>query len=169
MAGERPAFATAAIYLMIASGLGTIGLAVYFLVVGTGGFGVLILFALGFVYAYGGRGLTKGESWGWGAGVFGGVLYLLLGYFIHIFVVVFMGLAIVVIALLYQSREYYGMVRFDPDEEDRRKKELRALRMANPRALHCPKCGSTSLWIAEDGSASCESCKTGIISIQRAA
>lgn len=164
--GGRPKPAAVAVYLMVASGLGTIGLAVYFLVTGKSGFGAVLLIALGFVYAYGGRGLMKDESWGWGAGVFGGVLYLLLGYFIHLYVLPFMGIAVVVIALLFLSREYYGMVRFDPDEEDRRKQELRAARTANPQGVHCPKCGSAGLWISEDGSAWCESCKAGIIALR---
>ena len=164
--GERPKFATASVYLMVASGLGTIGLGVYFLFVGGAGFGVILLFALGFVYAYGGRGLMKDESWGWGAGVFGGFLYLLLGYFIHLYTVPFMGVAVVVIALLYLSREYYGMVRYDADEEEQRKVELRAARTANPQGVRCPKCGSAQLWISEDGSASCESCRAGIIALR---
>ena len=167
--GERPKLATVATYLMIAAGLGTIGLAVYVVIDRGSLFGVLILAVLGFVYAYGGRGLMKDESWGWGAGVFGGVLYLLLGYFIHLFVVPFMGIAVVVIVLLYLSRGYYGMVRFDPDAEERKKAELRASRTANPQGIHCPKCGSPQLWISEDGSAFCEACKTGTVALRPSA
>jgi len=175
--GLRPVTASVAIAFMVGSGIGTIVLGVYFLIVlfapswgslffGAGVLGVLLTWLLGFIYAYGGWALWKDQSWGWGAGVFGGALYLMLGWLISpILFAAFMGIAIVVMVLLFQAREYYGMVRPDPEAEERARQELRAQRMANPDRFHCPRCGATSLWVAPDGSAYCESCRAGIISI----
>jgi len=166
--GERPKEATAAIGLIVAAGIVEIVLGVYFLLYGGNLLGGLLFLLLGVAYALGGRALLAGESWGWGAGVFAGAFYVLFGLLLLPLAAVTMVLAIVVIVLLFRVREYYGMVRYDPDEEERQKQDLRAQRTANPEDVHCPKCGGTSLWIAPDGSAYCESCRTGTISMRRA-
>lgn len=167
--GERPKVATVAILLMVATGFAGIALGVYFAGWGGNLFAGLLLFFLGIAYAYGGRGLYQGESWGWGAGVFAGAFYVLLGIFLLPLAAVTLVPAVVVIVLLFRVREYYGMVRYDEDAEVQKRDDLRAERTANPNVVHCPRCGSTSLWIAPDGSAYCENCKTGIISVKPAA
>lgn len=164
--GVRPMYATIAIFVMLASGLATVAIGVYFLVVGASVFGVLLVWLLGSIYALGGRALQRGETWGWGAGVFGGVLYWLFGPFLHPIMFAFIALAIVVVVFLFLSREYYGMVRPDPKADERTREQLQAERTANPRGLHCPRCGSTALWIASDGSAFCTACKVGTISLR---
>ncbi len=161
----RPQIATVAIYGMIAGGALGIGLGVYLLVWGGNLLAGLLYLLLGFAYAYGGRGLINGESWGWGAGVFAGIFFVLFGLVLLPLGAVTLVPAVVVMVLLFRVREYYGMVRYDPDEEETRKDELRALRTANPGGVRCPHCGAVSLWIARDGSAFCESCKTGTISL----
>lgn len=166
MKGERPKFATVAIFLMIGSGLGTLVAGVALLYLGVNLIGALVAWMLGFVYAYGGRALYKDEAWGWGAGVFGGVLYLVFGLFLHVLLIPFMAIAVVVIVLLLPVRGHFGMVRVDPTEDMRKAGQLRSSRMANPDGLHCPRCGAITLWIAADGSAFCDTCKAGIISIR---
>ena len=168
--GERPLAATAAIFLMIGAGAFGLALGAYHLLLGGGNpLGGFLFLIVGIAYAYGGRALHKGEGWGWGAGVFAGAFYFLLGIFLLPWAAVGMALAAVVIVLLLLAREYYGMVRFDPKEEERRKTETKAQRMSNPEGLHCPHCGSVALWVAPDGSAFCDTCKTGTISIRPAA
>ena len=179
--GLRPMPASIAIALMLGCGIGTIVVGFYFfavLLVPAWGISfvtvslldVLLTWMLGFIYTYGGWALRKDQSWGWGAGVFGGVLYLLLWWPIEPFVLSpFLALAVIVIALLFSVREYYGMVRPDPEEEERTRQRLRDERTANPARLHCPRCGSTDLWISPDGSAYCQSCRAGIISARPSA
>lgn len=159
-------FATGAIVIMIAAGLLALGLGVYFLLYGGNILGGLAFLALGFAYAYGGRALWQGESWGWGAGVFAGVFFVLFGVLVLPLGAANAALAVVVAILLYRERAYYGMVRVRPQEEEARKAEMRTERMRNPDGLHCPHCGSTALWVAADGSAWCDACKRGTISLR---
>lgn len=165
-AGARPREATVAILLMLLAGAAGLALGLYFVIWGGNFFGGLLILALGATYVLGGRALRRGQSWGWGAGLFAGGVLLILGVFLLPLAAPTMALAVGVIVLLFRTREYYGMVRADPEEEDRRREELRAQRMANPERLHCPHCGSTQLWIAADGSAFCETCETGTISVK---
>jgi hypothetical protein len=167
--GGRPAIATAAIDVMIVGGFLGLGLGVYLMIWGGNLLAGFLFLLLGFAYAYGGRGLLVGESWGWGAGVFAGLFLILFGLLILPLGLLTLVPAAIVIVLLLRVREYYGMIRFDPDEEERKKDELRAARTANPEALHCPHCGATTLWIAADSSAFCDTCKTGTISIKTSA
>lgn len=162
----RPKEATVAILLMFAGGAAAIGLAVFFGTVRGDVLAALLFLILGVGYVFGGRGLQRGESWGWGAGVFAGALYVLFGAFLLPWAAVTMALAIGVVFLLLRVRAYYGMVRHDPEEDERKSVELRTARTGNRAGLHCPHCGSTLLWIATDGSAVCENCKIGTISIQ---
>lgn len=154
---------------MLGTGVLTIGLAVYFIVTGGNVVGITIMIVLGAVYTYGGRGLYKDEAWGWGVGMFGGILFIVFGPLVNLMLVVPMAIAIVVMVLLFRVREHYGMVRTDPEEEARKREALRAERMENPEHHSCPHCGSDQLWIASDGSAYCENCRTGTISVKSAA
>lgn len=165
----RPVFATAALVVMAASGFAAMGLGIYYVVWGGNFFGGLVEFLLGFVYAYGARALQKGESWGWGAGVFGGVLFALFGLVLLPYAVVTMALGVVVLVLMVLARKHFGLIRIDPRAEERDRTALKALRTKNPRGLKCPHCGSTSLWLSPDGSAFCDACKKGILSIRRTA
>ncbi|TLZ51230.1 MAG: cytochrome d ubiquinol oxidase subunit II [Methanobacteriota archaeon] len=164
----RPAAATLGIALMIVTGLVDLGLGAYWLFWGANLLGGVLFLAIGAAYLYGGRALRGDESWGWGAGVFAGAFAIFLGFLLLPFGAAPIALAVVVIAILVSVREYYGMVRYDSAEEDQRKAELRAQRTANPSGLHCPRCGSTRLWIVADGSAFCENCKSGILSVRPA-
>jgi len=165
----RPMEATVAIYLMLVTGAIALALSVYWMVWGNNLLGGILVLLLGIAYLYGGRALRDGESWGWGAGVFAGVFYVFFGLFMLPLAAILIVLAVVVMFLLYRVRDYFGMVRSDPEEEDRRKKELETQRTLNPEGLHCPRCGSTRLWVAPDGSAFCQECRTGTISLRRLA
>jgi len=164
--GIRPISAEIAAFVMIAAGVATIVFGAWAAVSGSNLLGVLLTWALGLIYAYAGLRLRRDESWAWGAGVFGSILYVLLGWLLHWIMLVFTGVAIAVLVLLFDSRAYFGVVRPDPAEEKRARERLRAERTANPDRLHCPRCGSTSLWLAPDGSAYCDSCRAGTISIR---
>jgi hypothetical protein len=163
----RPLEATVAIYLMLATGAIALALSLYWMFWGNNILGGTIILLLGIAYVYGGRALRKGESWGWGAGVFAGIFVLLFGLFLLPYAAVLIVLAIVVIVLLFRVREYFGMVRFDREGEERAKQELESHRTSNPEGLHCPRCGSTRLWVASDSSAFCLNCRTGTISLKR--
>jgi len=163
----RPREATVAIYLMLATGAIALALSLYWMFWGNNILGGTIVLLLGIAYVYGGRALHKGESWGWGAGVFAGIFVLLFGLFLLPYAAVLIVLAIVVIVLLFRAREYFGMVRYDRDEEERAKKDLESQRTSNPEGLLCPRCGSTRLWVAPDGSAFCLNCRAGTISLKR--
>ena len=93
-------------------------------------------------------------------------LSLLFGVLLLPFGAIPVALAVVVIVPLVLVRTYYGMVRYRPEEEERKKEEVHAERTRNPEGLHCPHCGSTKLWIAADGSAYCDNCKTGTIALR---
>ncbi len=161
----RPPIATAAIGLMLAAGGVDLALGIYWILWGANAFAGFLFLLIGGAYAYGGRGLYADESWGWGAGVLGGVLAVLVGVLVLPLGAIPIGVAIAVIVPLVLVRDHYGMVRFNPDVEERRNEEVRAQRTQNPGGVHCPRCGSTQLWIAKDGSAFCENCKAGILSI----
>jgi hypothetical protein len=88
-----------------------------------------------------------------------------LGLFLLPYSAVLIVLAILVDVLLFRVREYYGMVRYDREGEERAKKELATERTSNPEGLHCPRCGSTRLWVAPDHSAFCQNCRAGTISL----
>jgi len=165
----RPMLATVAIYLMLATGAIALALSLYWMFWGNNILGGTIVLLLGIAYVYGGRALRKGESWGWGAGVFAGIFVLLFGLFLLPYAAVLIVLAIVVIVLLFRVRDYFGMVRYDREGEERTKKELETTRTSNPEGLHCPHCGSARLWVAPDGSAFCQNCRAGTISLKRAA
>ncbi len=165
----RPTLAAAAILLMLAAGAASAVLGLYSIAYAGNLLAAILLLLLAATYLLGGRGLWKDESWGWGAGMFGGVLAILFALVLPLLAVVVAVLGIAAMVLLFVVREDYGMVRFDPKEEERRKKELEAARTRNPEGLHCPHCGSTALWVAPDGSAWCTSCKRGVISIRPAA
>lgn len=165
----RPREATVAIYLMLVTGAIALALSVYWMAWGGNLLGGILVLFLGIAYLYGGRALRDGESWGWGAGVFAGIFFALFGIFLLPFGAILVVLAVVVMVLLFRVRSYFGMVRYDPGEDDKKKQELETLRTSNPEALHCPRCGSTRLWIAPDGSAFCLDCKTGTISLRRPA
>jgi len=161
--------ATAAMLLMAGIGLATLAVMVWVVVAGFSGVGILLLLLLGVVYLAGAWGLHKNDSWGWGAGIFGSVLFWLFGPWISIFTLIFAGFAVVVCLLLILSREHFGMVRYNPEIEAQQKAALRLARTQNPEGLHCPHCGSTQLWISADGSAYCENCRTGTIALLPAA
>lgn len=165
----RPREATVAILLMLATAVIALVLSVYWMFLGSNPLGGLIIILLAVAYLSGGRALNAGESWGWGAGVFAGIFYVLFGFLLLPFGGILIGLAIVVIVLLYRVREYFGMVRYDADEEGLKKKSFEAERTSNPEGLHCPHCGSTRLWVAPDGSAFCQNCRAGTISLKRSA
>lgn len=162
----RPTLATAAVYLMFVTGLAGIALGLYFTVAQGGLLAGILFVVLGGAYALGGRALHRGDSWGWGAGMIAGAFFVLLGILLLPLAAITLALAVITVVLLYRVREFYGMVRFDAEAEERTKAALRAERTANPEGLHCPHCGGTALWIAPDGSAWCEACKTGIISVK---
>ena len=164
----RPTLATAAIFLMTGTGFLSLGLGVYFMIFGGSLLGGIIFLALGAGYASGGRALYKGESWGWGAGVFAGAFYFVFGFFLLPWAAIAMALAAVVIVLLIVVRGHFGVVRYDAAAEELKKTQLKEQRTRNPEGLHCPHCGNVSLWVAPDGSAYCDSCKTGTISIRPA-
>jgi len=165
----RPVEATAAIYLMLATGAIALALSMYWMFWGNSLLGGTIVLLLGIAYVYGARALHKGESWGWGAGVFAGAFVVLFGLFLLPYAALLIVLAIAIIVLLLRVRDYFGMVRPDPKEQERAKKELESQRTSNPEGLHCPHCGSTALWVAPDGSAFCQNCKAGTISLRRPA
>ena len=165
---ERPREATLAVLLMAVTGAVGLGLGAY--LIGWGGdlLGGTFLLTLGATYAYAARGLHRGESWGWGAGMFAGGFCFLFGIFLLPLTGILLALAAVVMVLLYRARVYYGMVRYDPAEDERKKAELESARTQNPDGIHCPHCGGTRLWISSDDSAFCLDCRIGIISIRRA-
>ena len=160
-----PMSATAAMLLMTGIGLATFGLMVWAILGGFSGVGILLLLLLAILYIAGAWGLHKGDGWGWGAGVFGSVLFWIVGPWLSLFTLLFAGFSVVVFILLLLSREHYGMVRYDPELDAQAKAALRAARTQNPAGRYCPHCGSPQLWIASDGSAYCENCRTGTISL----
>lgn len=164
-AGQRPGAAAYAVVLMIAAGAIALGLSVYWMFWGGRVVGGVLNLVLGFAYLYGGRALYRGDSSGWGAGVFAGGLFILFGLFLLPFSAILIALAVAVIVLLYRARGYFGMVRHDPEEEERRKKAFETERTSNPTGFHCPRCGSNLLWVAPDNSAYCLACKAGTIAL----
>ena len=165
----RPSAATAAMAVMLAAGGADLGLGVYWIFWGGNALGGLFFLLIGAGYLYGSRGLHGGESWGWGAGIMAGAFSILFGVLLLPLGAIPVVLAVIAIVPLVLVREYYGMVRYDPKEEERQKEKRHTERTRNPEGLHCPHCGSTQLWIAADGSAYCGDCKTGTISLRPSA
>jgi len=42
------------------------------------------------------------------------------------------------------------------------------VRTANPEGLHCPSCKSNDVYICDDGSTFCKTCRTGFVNIHDA-
>ncbi|MBI4416549.1 MAG: hypothetical protein HY557_06170 [Euryarchaeota archaeon] len=164
--GERPRGATIGIAVMAAAGAAATLLGLYFVFWGDNAFGGFLVSALGGIYMLGARALHRGESWGWGAGVFAGAALVLFNLFLLPLGAAVVLLIAATLVLLFRVRAYYGMVRYHPEDDERRKKELEAQRTANPDGYTCPNCGSTRLWVAPDGSAYCTECKRGIIALK---
>lgn len=154
------------VVLMAATAAALVAVAAYFVMWGGGVVAGLVFLFMAVPYGTGARALHRGESWGWGAGVLTAVFVALVGAFLLPVSAIAIVPAIGCAAVLYRTREDYGMVRTDPEAEARRREEFRRDRTANPEGQACPHCGATSLWIAPDGSAYCESCKVGSISVR---
>lgn len=154
------------VLLMAATGAALAVVAAYFLVWGGSLLGGIVFLFFVVPYATGARALHRGESWGWGAGVLTAVFVALVGAFLLPYAAVAIVPAVACAVVLYRTREAFGMVRSDPAAEARNREEFRQRRTANPEARTCLHCGATTLWIAPDGSAYCESCKVGTISVK---
>lgn len=109
--------------------------------------------------------LYRGEPSAWGLAVILAALGILAG--LGLDAVFVAATSAVVLAVLYLFRRTYGvgLWKIEQVRREEERKEREAKRTENPRALHCPRCGSVRLYIAEDGSAFCLDCRVGAISI----
>lgn len=161
--------ATYAVILMLVGGAVATSLAGYWIFGGISFLGGLFYGVLGVAYILGGRDLHRGRNSGWAVGMAAGALLILDGLFRLPWAAVPMVPAISVMILLYRSRAYFGIIRYDPEVDERAMRELEAARTSNPDGLHCPHCGSLRLWLALDGSAYCQDCRVGTMSLRRPA
>jgi len=108
----------------------------------------------------------KVEYWSWSSVVIVLILVLLLA--IPSFSYVIIGYAIILIIVLFLVRRTYGvgLWRIQQAKEDRERKVREAVRTANREGYHCPRCSSRDLYICEDGSTFCKSCKVGFVDIR---
>ena len=71
--------------------------------------------------------------------------------------------------VLYVFRLPFGVGawKIESAKENEQTRALIEERTRNPAATRCPKCGAATLWLAEDGSAFCLTCRAGTIELAR--
>ncbi|MFX0208878.1 MAG: hypothetical protein ACFFDT_23040, partial [Candidatus Hodarchaeota archaeon] len=108
----------------------------------------------------------KVEYWSWSSVVIVLILVLLLAIPSISFVII--GYAIILIIVLFFIRRTYGvgLWKIQQEKEERERKVREAIRTANKEGYHCPRCGSTDLYVCEDGSTYCRNCKVGFVDIR---
>jgi hypothetical protein len=121
----------------------------------------------GFVALATGVYLYKGRFTAWGTAMIVDAFAFLVALVTLDLVVI--GALIASFVILYVFRLPFGVGawKIESAKEDDRSRALIGERTRNPAGIRCPKCGADTLWVAEDGSAFCLTCRAGTIEIAR--
>ena len=119
----------------------------------------------GFVALVTGYYLFRGRFTAWGTAMIVDVFALLVA--IAVFDLFVIGALVASFVVLYIFRLPFGVGawKIESDKENGKARTLIDGRTQNPTGLRCPKCGANTLWLAEDGSAFCLTCRAGTIEL----
>ena len=121
----------------------------------------------GFIALATGIYLYRGSFNAWGSAIVVNVFALLLALVsLDVFVLAALIASFVV---LYVFRLLFGVGawKIESAKENERTRALIDTRTRNALGARCPKCGAETLWVAEDGSAFCLTCRAGTIELAR--
>ena len=109
--------------------------------------------------------LYRGRFTAWGTAMIVDVFALLVA--IAVFDLFVIGALVASFVVLYTFRLPFGVGawKIESDKENGKARTLIDGRTQNPTGLRCPKCGANTLWLAEDGSAFCLTCRAGTIEL----
>lgn len=124
-----------------------------------------IYFLYGLILAPTSYYVFKVEYWTWGTLLMVVILILLFAILASTFVLLAYVDALAIILYLTQATYGVGVWKIDLAREEEHRKAREVVRVANPESLHCPRCKSSDVYICEDGSTYCRSCKTGFVNI----
>jgi uncharacterized membrane protein YqjE len=121
----------------------------------------------GFVSLGTGFYLYRGRFTAWGTAIIANALAFLVA--LATADVYVLGALIASFIVLYVFRLPFGVGawKIESAKENERTRALIAERTRNPDGARCPKCGGAALWVADDGSAFCLTCRTGTIELGR--
>ena len=125
--------------------------AIYFL------FGLILVPTTYYVY--------KVEYWSWGTVMVMMILVLLFGILASTFALLAYVDTLAFVLFYTQVTYGVGVWKIEQAREEQQKKVRDVVRTANPEGLHCPRCKSSDVYICDDGSTYCRSCKTGFVNI----
>lgn len=124
-----------------------------------------IYFLYGLILAPTSYYVFKVEYWTWGTLLMVLILTMLFAILASTFVLLAYADALAIILFFTQSTYGVGIWKVDRAREEEQKKARDVVRTANPEGLHCPRCKSSDVYICDDGSTYCRSCKTGFVNI----
>lgn len=124
-----------------------------------------IYFLYGLILAPSAYYVFKVEYWTWGTLLIVLVLILLFAVPASTFALLIYADALAIVLFFTQTTFGVGVWKVDLAREEEQKKAREVVRTANPEGLHCPRCKSTDVYICDDGSTYCRSCKTGFVNI----
>jgi hypothetical protein len=107
----------------------------------------------------------KVEYWTWGTLLMVLILIMLFAIPASTFALLAYADALAIILFFTQSTYGVGVWKVDRAREEEQKKARDVVRTANPEGFHCPRCKSSDVYICDDGSTYCRSCKTGFVNI----
>ena len=119
----------------------------------------------GFVALGTGYYLFRGRFTAWGTAMIVDVFALLVGLAVLDLYVIGALVASFIVLYLFRLPFGVGAWKIEADKENGKARALIDGRTRNPTGLRCPKCGANTLWLAEDGSAFCLTCRAGTIEL----
>jgi len=120
----------------------------------------------GFVALATGVYLYRGRFSAWGTAVIMNVFALLVAVVTLDLYVVAALIASFVVLYVFRLPFGVGAWRIEAQKEDVRSRGLIEQRLRPAAGVFCPKCGAATLWLAEDGSAFCLTCRAGSIELR---
>jgi len=127
-----------------------------------------IYFLYGLIFVPTAYYVFKVEYWTWGTLLMIMILVLLFAVPASTFALLVFADALAVVLFYTQTTFGVGVWKIDRAREEEHKKARDVVRTANPEGFHCPRCKSTDVYICDDGSTYCRSCKTGFVNIHDA-
>jgi len=119
----------------------------------------------GFISLATGVYLYRGRFTAWGTAIIVNTFTLLLAIVTVDLYVIAVLVASFVVLYVFRLPFGVGAWKIEAEEQNVRARELITERTRVPAGLRCPKCGSEALWLADDGSAFCLSCRAGTIEL----
>ena len=108
----------------------------------------------------------KGDYWSWGSALIILIMALLLAVPSLTYSVIAYGVSLAIVLFMVRRTYGVGVWKMEQAKEEAARKIREEHRTANPEGLHCPRCKSADLYIADDGSTFCRSCKVGFVNIR---